>query len=350
MRAHFVFMSITVTLLSLSACQNAREQKVIARAPDTIPVRVLALQSMDTLGKFEATGTFTSEEERVLSFKQGGAIAQMTVEAGDRFRKGQLLARLENDEVEVLMRQAQLVLEKAERDLARAQKLFADSVATKEQLENAQTAKDLAQQDVDRVKNRVEWNVLLAPYDGYVLQGLMRAGQVVGPGTPVLVISNAQPAHWMVKVGVSEKVWAQVRVGDAAVISTDAMQNQSMEGVVAKKSEGVDPSSGQMTLFVRLIQAPASSVAVGMFARVLLQKSTKEQGWLVPYEALLDGDQGRAYVFVTDDQKTAHKVQVQIGQMYNQEVMVTQGLEEAKYVIVSGSPYLKEGSLISVKP
>jgi RND family efflux transporter MFP subunit len=345
---HF-FALLGAIVFGLSACHNAPTIQTSIGGPDTIPVQLLALTAVDTLSFVDATGTFTSEEERVMSFKQGGILVQMRAEAGDRFRKGELLAQLEQVDMQVLLNQAELVLEKAIRDDSRAQQLYADSVATLEQVQNAATAKNLAQQDVDRVRSNLQWTQLVAPYDGYVLQSNMRAGQVVGPGTPVVIISNAKPDHWMVKVGVSERVWSQIQMGDQVEVRTDASNNQPVQGVVAKKAEAVDPTTGQMTLFVRLTSPPMGPIAVGMLARVRLQKSKKEQGWYIPYAALLDGQQGTAYVFVTEDQKTVRKIPVQLGAMHDDEVFVTSGLENVRYVITSGGPYLNEKSNITVK-
>src|SRR5690606_37764899 len=117
---------------------------------DVIPVRVIALATRDTTQVIQATGTFTTDDETVLAFKNGGIIQQIHVKAGDAFRKGQLLASLDPTEINTAVRQAQLGLEKARRDYERARGLFLDSVATREQLENAQTAFEAAQQDAER--------------------------------------------------------------------------------------------------------------------------------------------------------------------------------------------------------
>ncbi|HEX2535323.1 MAG TPA: hypothetical protein VHK69_16375, partial [Chitinophagaceae bacterium] len=73
-------------------------------------------------------------------------------------------------------------------------------------------------------------------------------------------------------------------------------------------------------------------------------------GWTVPYDALLDGDAGTAYLFVTDDGRTAQKVQVQVSSIQKDKVVLSGGLDGHKAVIVSGSAYLKEGSRVRILP
>jgi multidrug efflux pump subunit AcrA (membrane-fusion protein) len=62
----------------------------------------------------------------------------------------------------------------------------------------------------------------------------------------------------------------------------------------------------------------------------------------------LEGDGGKGFVFVTNDRKTVLKTEVRIGGMRKDKIVITEGLEKAKYLIVSGSPYLDEGSEIKV--
>ena len=72
--------------------------------------------------------------------------------------------------------------------------------------------------------------------------------------------------------------------------------------------------------------------------------------WSVPYEALLDGDGSSGFVFVTNDNKTARKVKVTIAGVEKDHVIISQGLEKMKLLIVSGSAYLTDNSSIQIIP
>src|SRR5690606_23941034 len=138
-------------LLVLGACnsQNRDEAKALFDT-DVIPVQVQPLTPMDTASIVMASGTFTTDDETVLSFTNWGIIQRITVKEGEVFKRGQLLAALEPTEIDASVRQSQLALEKAERDYRRAKQLYLDSVATLEQLENAQTAHEVAKAEAER--------------------------------------------------------------------------------------------------------------------------------------------------------------------------------------------------------
>lgn len=336
-------------LLTVAACGPRNHDSTSLSGTDTIPVRLLPLEATDTSSIIVATGTFTTDDETVLSFKNGGVIQQVLVKEGDAFKKGELLASLEPTEINTAVQQSQLAVEKAGRDYKRAQQLYRDSVATLEQLENAETALKAAKQDAKRATYNLRHTAIRAAFDGYVLQRPANAGQVAGPGTPVLVVSGTGRNGWLLQIGVSDRQWSAIRVGDSALVTRNAANGRPMQAVVQRKSEGIDPQSGTFTIYLKLADDQLPALASGMFGKAEIRLSTKTDGWFIPYEALLDGDAGTGYVFITNDGRTAHRVQVQVGGIEKDHVVITSGLEGAKSLIVSGSPYLQDGSSITVK-
>jgi len=336
--------------IGLGACSSSEQPTEGLAADEVIPVRTIALATRDTTQVVQATGTFTTDDETALAFKNGGVIEQIHVKEGDSFRKGQLLASLEPTEINATMRQAQLGVEKAERDYHRARQLFLDSVATQEQMENAKTAFEAAKEDAERAAYNLNHTRIYAAFDGYVLQRPTNAGQVVGPGTPILLVTSTGRNGWMLKVGVSDRQWSAIQLGDSAQVTTDASPSKRFAARVSRKSEGVDPQSGTFSIYLKLEEDNGlPPVASGMFGKAEIQLSAKTGAWFIPYEAMLDGDAGSGYVFVTDNGKTARRIPVTIGGMEKDHIVVTGGLENAGSLIVSGNPYLRDGSTITVK-
>ncbi len=331
-------------------CNSSSERKSEISIQDTIPVTLMAINQTEGSTRIEATGVFTTDDETLLSFKNGGVISKITVKEGDAVRKGQLLASVLSSEVDAKAGQAKLAVEKAKRDFDRANKLYHDSVATLEQMQNAKTALEVAQEDLKSVNFNQQYSNIYSPVSGYVLAKLANEGQVVGPGTPILQVNGASNANWKLKVGVGDQQWAKIKIGDRARINTDAMPSDTLEARVAKKSEGIDPQSGTFVIFLELIDKPENKLASGIFGRsIIMSSGTKDKTvWRVPFSALLDGDGREGYVFITEDGKIAKKQKVKIVNMENDDVLIASGLENAQSLIISGSPYLVDGSPIIV--
>lgn len=327
-----------------SSC-NQQESQNTLHQNEIIPVKLIPLQEGENGSNIVASGVFTTEEETVLSFKNGGIIQNISVKEGDQVRKGQVLATLNMVEIDASMQQANLGLEKAERDYQRVLQLFNDSVATKEQLENAKTAKDVAVQQNRAAQFNQNYSQIRATDDGYVLKRFANSGQTVGPGTPVLQLNGAGSSAWKLKIGVSDEQWAALKVGDKAIIETD-LSTENIKASIIRKSEGIDPSSGTFTIVLQVEDTDGVNIATGVFARATITPSKNTSGWNIPYSAVLDGHKGEGYVFVTNDKKTVKRVQVKIGSISKDQIMIVGGLEPYQYAVASGSAYLKDGSKI----
>ena len=331
----------------VSACGTKKTTESI-NVSEAIPVKLMELQSQQTSMIIDATGSFSTDDETFLSFKTGGITGEIFVRAGDPVRKGQLLATLVVTEIAAQVNQAKLGLAKATRDYERVKNLYADSVATLEQLQNATTAKELAQQQLEAASFNLEHSEIRAKNDGVVLRKMVNSGQVVAPGTPILQTSSKGKADWILKVAVSDYQWAAINPKDEATVFADAFPDSSIGGVVLSKSEQIDPSTGSFIIDIQLVNGRSMPIASGMFGKARIQTSGKSNVWNIPYESLLDGNGSTGYVFVTNDQKVASRVPVTITAIRENEVVVGKGLEGYKYLVISGSAYLTDkASIIS---
>lgn len=350
MKISYTLTLLGALILGLSACGH--QQKEMGRlAPDRIPVRLQSVAGSGNNAPITVSGQFTTDDEVILSFKTGGVINQILVKEGDAVKQGQVLATLLLTEIDAQVQQAQLGVDKAQRDYNRALNLYKDSVATLEQVQNAKTGLDLARQQVSAAQFNKGYSVIRAPKSGFVLKKMANAGQVVAAGTPVLQTNGAHAANWILRVGLNDADWATVKTGDKATITIGSATSTSLEGIVSRKSEGVDAATGSFTADIKLAGKP-QAIAAGMFGKATIipsQTNTGTQtGWTIPYDAILDGDGSTGYVFVTSDEKVAHKVQVAIAAMDKNGVTVTGGLERGARLIVSGSAYLADNSPIKV--
>lgn len=341
-----VILFIAFAAIIIASCKN-KKIETSAWVSDTIPVKTMSLQKQTSQQIIQASGQFTTEDETFLSFKTGGVINHILVKEGDAVTKGQLIATLNLTEINSQVQQAEVAYEKAIRDFKRVTNLYKDSVATLEQMQNAKTALDLAQQQVSAASFNKNYSEIKASTDGYVLKKMANDGQVVAPGTPVLQINGANNGNWVLKVGVSDKEWSAIQKNDKAIIQTDA-SIERLPAIVNAKSEGVDAATGTLTISLKLIDQQNKKLAAGLFGKASIIPSQTITSWTLPYDSILDGDEENGYVFVTNDNKTAEKVKIKINSISNGKVLVTDGLQNASTVIISGNAYLDNHSPIKI--
>ena len=177
---------------------------------------------------------------------------------------------------------------------------------------------------------------------------MMNEGELAGPGTPIFFINEAT-AHsndWVVRVGVSDRDWAALRVGNSANLSFDAYPNETFAGRVSKLADMVDPTSGTYEVEIA-VQTQGKRMATGLFAHVKIQPSASSPMTLIPIEALVEGNGTEGFVWTLNaDNVSVKKTPIKIITILEKEIGVS-GLTENK-VITEGSSYLVEKSRVKL--
>lgn len=330
--------------------EESRRQKPAEQTDDTsIPVKLTKVESVVRTEPVVASGLVSSSEEAKLSFKVGGIIQKLYVDEGQPVRKGQLLATLNLTEINAQVSQAQFANEKAERDLNRVKALYADTAATLEQLQNATTGHDVAQQNLTIARFNQNYAQIRSTVDGTVTRRTMNEGEFASPGTAVFTISSTRKADWIVRVGVSDKDWARLKTGNRATITLEAYPDKTFTGTVSELAQAADPVNKLYDVQIR-IDPGTAKLAPGLFAKVTLQPAQSRSYALVPIEAIVEGDGKDGFVFaLSDDQKHVRKIPVQIGFIDNDKVLLTNGLSGISNIVTAGSAYLTETSTVLLK-
>jgi RND family efflux transporter MFP subunit len=341
------YVTASVIALLLAGCNPGHDQTA-SPEKEAVPVVLRPLVRQQVSPPISTSGQFTSDDEAYLSFKTGGVIDRIHVSEGEAVRKGQLLASLQTGEIDALVQQAKAGEEKARRDYNRVKNLYADSVASREQMENAKTGLDVASRQLAIAEFNRRYSDIRALADGFVLKKLAAEGQIVGPGTPVLQTNGARRGIWLLTATLSDREWGRVSVNDPAAVTLDTHPHETLAAFVLRKSEGVDPRSGTFSVDLKITGPMPVRPASGMFGRARITPRQTTGGWMVPYGALIDADGESGYLFVTADGLKAQKVKVGLGDILRDSVLVISGLESAGSLIVSGGAYLSDKAPITV--
>jgi RND family efflux transporter MFP subunit len=311
-----------------------------------VPVRTIAVVSRRLSEPVRTSGFLSSATEAKLSFKTGGLIDRIFVEEGERVLKGQILASLKLDEIQAYTEQARNGYEKAGRDFERAQNLYRDSVATLEQVQNAQTGLNVAKSSLDIAEFNLTHSTIMAPSNGRILKKLAHANELIGPGYPAFVFGTEGP-RWIVKVGVTDRDMVRLGAGDSASVSFDAFSGRCFRASVRTISGAPDPMSGLFEVELN-IQRNSESFANGLMADADIFPSKKHVLWVIPFEALTDVRDDQGTVFTVTSDGTVKRIPVTIGFLSNDQAAIEKGLEDIDNVVSEGAAYLSDGASVKV--
>ncbi len=356
MKRPFNALSLPLVLAAgLAACSVPDAPAASPPAVAEVPVRIAPVLREKLARPVHASGRVGYTAETRLSFKVGGVVARILVDDGARVRRGQVLARLDPREIDAQLSSAESTRVKAERDLERARVLRREDAVPGEVLENATTAAEVARANADAARFNRRFSEIRAPGDGVVLSRLVETGEVVGPGTPILMVGAGDAgragAARVVRIGVADRDVVRLAVGDAAVVVLDALPGRTLNGAVDEIAPAATPTTGAFEVTVRIDGAAAVSLASGIVARVAVTPRATEQVTTVPLSALVDADGARGRVFaLAADRKHVAPRAVDIAFLAGDRVAVSGGLDGATQVVSDGAAYLDEHSVVAVVP
>jgi RND family efflux transporter MFP subunit len=334
-------------MVVLAACSTGHASPPETSAGRTVPVQLAEVVMGNGVRQVRAAGTLAGKEEVPLSFKIGGVLASVTVHPGDVVEAGQLLAELTPTEIDATIQQAVDAREKAARDLARARSLFADSVATLEQVQNAETAWSLADQGARIARFNGRYAGIRAPTAGVVLRRFAEPSQLVAPGAPVLLLRSFAKGL-VFRASLPDRDAVLVRKGDSASVSLDALPDQPLRGRISQVGAATNPMTGTYDVEITLPGAPRS-LASGLIGHVTIGVRAQPSTVTIPVEALIDADGDSAIVFVLpsgSDRVTRRRVTV--GPGAGTQVAIRSGLSAREQVVVAGGAWLDDGTRVSL--
>jgi len=306
-----------------------------------VVVRTVAIVQSPDRETLTVSGSLVSEAEARLSFKTGGIIQQLAVKEGDAVRRGQVLARLNLTEIDAQVAQAQEGLSKARRDQERAKDLFAQSVVTQEQVDNATTAFQMATRSFEIAQYNRSYSEIRAPEDGFVLRRQMNEGELASPGATVFVVGGSAAGDWVLRSSVSDRVWARLKRDDTAQVTLDAYPGENFVAVVTRLGQGAENSGlYQIDLKLKPGRRPFAS---GLFARAQISVAAAGRGLTVPIDALVRGQGDQARVFVAIGSK-AEERQVRVVSWNDTSAVVAGNLGVGLRVVVDGAAWLAPGT------
>lgn len=300
-------------------------------APLTIPINV--------------SGLLSTETEVKLSFKTGGVIGSFPVKEGQSVKNGEMISSLDLSEVNSVVNQYRLALDKAERDLSRAANLYADSVATLEMFQNAQTARDMARSMLNASLFNRDKSVLKATSNGMVLKKLAEKGEIIAAGHPVALFAPDN-GEWVISSGVSDKNIVSINIGDSAEITLDAFPGVVYQGTVRETGTFANPYTGTFTVKIA-ITVPDDRFRTGMTAKVIIKPSNRENLITVPLTVLTGTVNGAAHIYLVSGGSYIKK-RIKTGAITGGRIVVIEGLAEGDVYITEGKEYLTPGCSLNI--
>lgn len=400
-------IALTVVGMGLLPTLNSKSGSPVAPAKESLApslsVTVAPVETTTVSKTLNATGTVAAFDLLpVLPRASGLQIKQVLAEEGDIVKEGQILAVLDNSVLQTQLQQAKAQLEssqavvgqkqaalaqsratlaQSQRELARYQYLAnqgavnrqdldtrTTTVATNQQavqvaianIGSAQADVRNSQAKIQELQTQIEQTLVRAPANGIIAEKNARVGDVSATFQAQKLFSLIRDRHLELQLKVPETQLPQVQVGAPVTVTSNADRRLRIQGKVRDISPLVDQQTRQATVKVDL---PPSSyqdfqLRPGMFLQGAIVANTA-QGLAVPATAVLPQSDGKATVYLLNQDNTVKAQAVEVGVTTNpsntQEsdpskarIEIKRGLKLGDRVVVDGAGYLKDGDRVKV--
>lgn len=317
-----------------------------------------------------ASGYIVAQRKASVSSKGTGILVYLGVVEGDKVKKGQIIARLDDrdivaqlDEAKSSLQLNKVQLTEVENNFNREKELFDRGLSSQQSLDKAESVYksllaniSIAEARIRAAEVALENMIIRAPFDGTVLTKNAEVGEIVAPfgastTSRAAVVTIADMNSLMVETDVSESNIEKIKQDLDCEIVLDANPGKSYQGYVFKIVPTADRSKA--TVLVKVgFKSYDNRVLPEMSAKVsfLAEKSKEEQEQVpvltAPLSAVEDLD-GKKIVYIVVDDKAVQK-EISTGRLFGNYVEIISGLEDGDKIIDDLNEKVKDGIQVKV--
>lgn len=345
-----------ISFLLIACEKNGEKEKIRPVKIQEIGVNL----SQEILSEYPSS--IQAKQEAMLSFQVPGKIEKILVSLGDRVKKGQVLAKLEEQDYHLNLEAnaqkyeaSKAVAENARLQFERVKTLYQNNAIPKKdydmalaQYKSAIAAEKANQAGLSHAANEVYYGDLIAPYDGIVSKKMTEAGMVVAAGTPILSISSEDVSELTIQVPAKELE----KIKEAQRYYFILEEDKSKTYPLTLKTISFTPDITKSTypIVFQLERDNIKNLYAGMSGTVVVALKKEENSKiLLPISAIFE--ENGSFVYLYGKENKAEKREVKLGDLQgNGEIQIISGLKTGDKVIIAGVSSIHEGQVIKALP
>ena len=345
-----------VFLLFTTSCGEQQTAQSSPRRP-LAPIRVAPVLKQLIQQSVNLVGTVEPWKRSVVASEIKGLVEVFAVEEGMYVKRGQLLARLRTETLNIQLdsamashREARTRYRQAKQDLKRVRVLFDKELVTQKEFDDAQAEEDALRErlfqldaEIRRVRDQVKKSQIVAPFDGWVTNEFTEIGQWVEEGGQIVEIVDL--SHVQVEVPLPERYVQGIQIDDLVQASFDGLPGLLVQGKVFSLVAQADRVARTFPVKIDISNQDLV-IKSGMVSRVMFHIGLPHEGIVVPKDALvLRG--GNEFVFLVNE-GVVGQIPVKPIVHLDDFVEVTGDIQEGMVVVVEGNERLFPGQPVRI--
>ncbi|MCH2043956.1 MAG: efflux RND transporter periplasmic adaptor subunit [Saprospiraceae bacterium] len=285
----------------------------------------------------------TAQDPAVASSETGGRLIEMTVKQGDYVKQGDLIAKVDLESIRKSIEELEKSMELARDIYSRQKNLWEKNIGSEVQYLQAKNQVE----SLEKTKERMEFELtkanVYAPASGHVENVMVKAGEMAGPGSPIVQILNSSSLK--VVAAVPEIYLGKVKRGRKVKIEFPAI-NTEQQASITMLGRMINPTNRTFEVEASLANK-GGLLKPNLLATMYIEDYRLENAIVLSDEFILQDVSGDNYVMVVENGKAVRK-NITVGKSYMNESVVESGLSGQEIVIAQGSRQANEGDKVKV--
>lgn len=287
-----------------------------------------------------ASGQIEPGVQLPIASRTAGYVAAVLVREGDTVKRGQVLIRLQDDDLASGEAELAARADLARRQWQRAQDLFKQGFVSQAERDRARSEHDATQAALARSQSQRRFLQLLAPADGLILKRDVELGQFVNAGQALLHLSCCAPLR--VSAEVDEEDISRVQIGQAVLLRADALGDTVIAAEVSEITPKGDPVSRSYRVRMKIAEPNRFRVGMTVDANIVLAR--RQQTLQLPRTAVLEQQ-----VWLVRDGKLLRS-KVVTGAATVDKIEIRSGISAQDSVVIKPLDSFKPGQRVRTTP
>ncbi len=310
-------------------------------------VSIMPLVKKDFNRFVEIQAEVQSDDIVSASSEVGGRIIHLNVKEGQAIRKGQLVARVDLEQIDKQEAELRKGLELAVDLFERQSRLWKENIGSEVQYLQAKNNKERIEKTLETLSFQKKKANVYAPISGVIDQEFIKKGEMASPGMPIVQILNTSKVK--VVADVPESYLGTIKKGETVAIKFPAI-NEEVSAKVSQLGRSINPANRTFEVEVNLSNRKGL-LKPNLLALMLINDLSVTDAVVVPIDLVQQEVSGKQYVYISDEEggfPIAKKTYVEIGESYEGEIIILDGLTGNETLITDGARGLSDGEFIEI--
>lgn len=334
---------VLVGLIVFKLKTNQKEVKAKIFIND-VNAAVLVKTGHPTTHSFESSlsflGTFEPSRQNTVGSDANGKLVSIKFEEGDQVRQGQLLAKVDDEMLQLQLQNADVGLEGQKNDDRRYSNLEKENAVSGVQVEKTRLGVRSGELQKKQIQKQIKSTSIVAPYSGVVTKKMIDLGSFVGQGTPLFELTDISSLK--LTVNVPERDVMKFRLGQAVSVRADIYGIKDFPGKITNISVVADRAHNFKVQIS--VPNPKRELMAGMYGSVRLKNNESVTRLAVPRVALV-GSSKNPQVYVVRN-NVAHLTTFNAGTSDGDYIEVVSGINKGDIIVVKGQVNLQDKTKI----